>query len=130
MSLFLQSPLLGNRKDTITLREIALLGSHHACMNEVNSPTSAFNVIGSGAAKHEEQTDPFDKFKFQSTSVLNQLMCGSRYLDIHPIMKDGKYQSGFYHQRRRINESKSKSRPFPSVFPVPFMLLSVVNFCF
>jgi hypothetical protein len=105
MSMLLQSPLLAKRKDTITLREITLLGSHHASMNEVIQPTlPTKNIINKNlATAHEEEVvNPYDKFQFQGVSILNQLMFGSRYLDIHPIQKNGKFYSGFYHKTQRL----------------------------
>jgi hypothetical protein len=109
MSMLLQSPLLAKRKETITLREITLIGSHHAAMNEVIQPTLAKNIIGNGTTQHEESANPHDKFQFQGVSVLNQLMFGSRYLDIHPVSKNGKFYSGFYHKTQRLISSSSSN---------------------
>ncbi|KAJ7262771.1 PLC-like phosphodiesterase [Mycena haematopus] len=69
--------LLGSRP----LRHICIPGSHDAGMSEITGGT-----FFSDAANTQTQT----------LSIGNQLVAGSRYFDIRPVITDGSYSTGHY----------------------------------
>eukprot|EP01040_Poterioochromonas_malhamensis_P011510 gene11510-12549_t len=90
-------PLFGDR----CLRDITLPGSHDAGMSEIHSSTAFSDATNT---------------KTQSLNIHDQLIRGSRYFDIRPIIGGGQYWTGHYSYISQISSNQgSRGQSIDSV---------------
>eukprot|EP01040_Poterioochromonas_malhamensis_P000204 gene204-214_t len=90
-------PLFGDR----CLRDITLPGSHDAGMSEIHSSTAFSDATNT---------------KTQSLNIHDQLIRGSRYFDIRPIIGGGQYWTGHYSYISQISSDQgSRGQSIDSV---------------